>query len=392
MKKIIKGILLSLSLVILAAGCKGPVFYEIMRDVAPEDATVSGFINSITRWKVGGVGKEKLVTYNSSGIITKVSPGEKHGEWQPLAFDEKGGNSFIIKTAADVSNLYAVTVSYVEDIENGVNTPNEFILWCNNGSAWNKVDAATEKLLYTKGKTDFNIFCTNDPNSDYRQAYLRSGTDLYKLSGTSALSAVTSGNVMTSDGIKTLSEASEDVKKAIKTAVYFKGAYIFFDSYAAITNATATVPATKVYWADKSTLCYSTDGTTKAKNAENTEDYNLNTGANISALAFTKNALLIGRGDYSNALYTKGGIAKVTVNENGVPAEVMGNFTTNATSQLASSYQIYTLLCANPEKDETDASIYATIGFKGSGSSTSVSYNNIGLWSYYKTRGNWNRE
>ncbi|MCQ2590651.1 MAG: hypothetical protein MJ179_09535, partial [Treponema sp.] len=77
---------------------------------------------------------------------------------------------------------------------------------------------------------------------------------------------------------------------------------------------------------------------------------------------------------------------------NGVPAEVMGNFTTNATSQLASSYQIYTLLCANPEEDETDASIYATIGFKGSGSSTSVSYNNIGLWSYYKTRGNWNRE
>ncbi|MCQ2590563.1 MAG: hypothetical protein MJ179_09090, partial [Treponema sp.] len=167
MKKIIKGILLSLSLVILAAGCKGPVFYEIMRDVAPEDATVSGFINSITRWKVDGVDGEveKLVTYNSSGIITKDSPGEKHGEWQPLAFDEKGANSFIIKTAADSLYLYAVTVSYVEDIENGVNTPNEFILWCNDGSSWKKVDAATKKLLYTKGKTDFNIFCTNDPNS-----------------------------------------------------------------------------------------------------------------------------------------------------------------------------------------------------------------------------------
>ena len=51
-----------------------------------------------------------------------------------------------------------------------------------------------------------------------------------------------------------------------------------------------------------------------------------------------------------------------------------------------------TLLCADPDINEADASLYASVSFRGSGASTSANPKNIGLWSYYPGRGNWNRE
>ena len=63
MKKILKTLALSLLFIPFIAGCKAPVFYEIMRDVAPEEATVNGVITSITRYKSGT--EEKLVTFSS---------------------------------------------------------------------------------------------------------------------------------------------------------------------------------------------------------------------------------------------------------------------------------------------------------------------------------------
>ena len=37
---------------------------------------------------------------------------------------------------------------------------------------------------------------------------------------------------------------------------------------------------------------------------------------------------------------------------------------------------------------EIDSDLYASISFAG----TSLNFSNIGLWSYYPDRGNWNRE
>jgi hypothetical protein len=50
------------------------------------------------------------------------------------------------------------------------------------------------------------------------------------------------------------------------------------------------------------------------------------------------------------------------------------------------------LLCADPSKTEAQSSLYATITYRGAGTSSSATPANIGLWSYYPLRGNWNRE
>lgn len=356
MKKILKTLALSLLFIPFIAGCKAPVFYEIMRDVAPEEATVNGVITSITRYKSD---TEKLVTFSSDGLIWKDANGTAHGQWSCFPNSNQLSGK-IIKTAADSSNLYVVTITFHEDVENGLNLPDAATLWCYDGS-WDKV--STPELL----PGNFNIFCTNDVDNDNRSAYLRIDNKVYKLNGKDfpeTENVTTTGNY---NSVVSGGNSSD----------------IFFESTASVKNGNY------IYWGEGSKLYYSND--TSNPKAEGKKTLALDAGTDISCLAVTSDSILIGRGDFSNSLISKGGIAKTSLT-NGVPGNSLESFSTNATSQLASVYQIYTLLVANPDQPELNASIYASMGFKGSGSSTSVSYDNIGLWSYYPARGNWNRE
>ena len=355
MKKILKTLALSLLFIPFIAGCKAPVFYEIMRDVAPEEATVNGVITSITRYKSD---TEKLVTFSSDGLIWKDANGTAHGQWSCFPNSNQLSGK-IIKTAADKSNLYVVTITFHEDVEKGLNLPDAATLWCydNNNEKWSEV--STPELL----PGNFNIFCTNDVDINNRSAYLRIGDKVYELSGKDfPTSEKTTGNY------NSVVSGDND---------------IFFESTASVKNEKY------IYWGEGSKLYYSNN--TSNPKAEGKKTLALDAGTDISCLAVTSDSILIGRGDFSNSLISKGGIAKTSLT-NGVPGNSLESFSTNATSQLASVYQIYTLLVANPDQPELNASIYASMGFKGSGSSTSVSYDNIGLWSYYPARGNWNRE
>lgn len=371
MKKIIKTLALTLLFITLAAGCKAPVFYEIMRDVAPEEATVNGVITSVTRYTSGS--EEKLVTYSSDGLIWKDAAGSSHGQWSRFPNSNQLSGK-IIKTAADDSNLYVVTVTFYEDVENGLNLPNAATLWYYNRtlSLWEKV-SGTPTLL----PSHFNIFCTNDVTKSNRSAYLRIDDKVYKLNGSSfPASEIVTGNY---NSAVYFSESAKDSSTPENKHLKNVGNVYFFSSTASVTNNTTK----KLYWSEGSNLYYC-DKVTEPTKA-------LDAGTNISCLAVTADSILIGRGDYSNSSISKGGIAKTSLSD-GVPGNSLESFATNATSQLASGYQIYTLLVVDPTKSELEASIYASMGFKGSGSSTSVSYDNIGLWSYYKSRGNWNRE
>ena len=366
MKKILKTLALSLLFIPFIAGCKAPVFYEIMRDVAPEEATVNGVITSITRYKSD---TEKLVTFSSDGLIWKDANGTAHGQWSCFPNSNQLSGK-IIKTAADKSNLYVVTITFHEDVEKGLNLPDAATLWCYDGS-WDKV--STPELL----PGNFNIFCTNDVDINNRSAYLRIGDKVYELNGKNfPTSEKTTGNY---NSVVYFSETAKDSSTENKHLNNVDKFY-FFTSTASVADNTKK----RIYWGEGTSLYYCDKDTEPTKS--------LDAGTDISCLAVTSDSILIGRGDFSNSLISKGGIAKTSLDSDGKPGNSLESFSTNATSQLASVYQIYTLLVANPEQTELDASIYASMGFKGSGSSTSVSYDNIGLWSYYPARGNWNRE
>ena len=99
---------------------------------------------------------------------------------------------------------------------------------------------------------------------------------------------------------------------------------------------------------------------------------------------------------------------KTTINMNGMFEQPKGNHTSitpkgksqiraqkaadNTISIDATNNRKPIDLSQFPSKTEEEASLYATITFRGTGTSSSASFNNVGLWSYYSSRGNWNRE
>lgn len=392
---------------IIFTSCFNPVFYEIRQDVAPEDATTEGIVTCITRYSVGD--QEFLVT-NANGTITYKSTDyvykyNKHG-WQSVSKDflpfelhrfdyqkfEHIGQQ-LIKVVADSEYLYLVSVEFKKDTDEGTNNPDKTHIWAGKITSWNEkpdwVDItetttrSDEKSLlpYYMGTDDyyrsaFNVFCTNSIHKEGRKAYIRSGAtktdfapEYFELNGTTASSFVPT--------------AFDKPEENINNAIYFNGNSEFFATLAVTTDETSKDEPKNIYYSDSKKLIYF--------NGSESQEV-LNADIPISCLAVTKDALLIGRADYSSTnTAASGGLKKVELID-GVPGKEFATFTTNAASQLSPAYFILTLLTVDPSQPELDATIYASLAFLGTGTSASVNYDNIGLWSYYKKRGNWNRE
>ena len=271
----------------------------------------------------------------------------------------------------------------------------------------------------------FNFFSTNSINPDLRRVFVRgnnkkgtSGGDCYyELKGLNAPSQI---NLKQVEGFKDDIIACEDDSTTnvtnIDSVAYLGDTLYFFDSIAVATNEHYKTEkdefgnTTIVYI--KPSILYFAHSESKRKDSE--EDYHPSTstlaylylkdgkatlgetttscGERISSLAVTKDSILIGRGDYSVATSNAGGIVRAKLSEDGIPATQLSSFDTNASVQLSYSYQILTLLVTEPDKIETENTIYSSITFKGTGSTAGTSFDNIGLWAYYPGRGNWNCE
>lgn len=392
-----KSLIIITLLTILASSCFNPVFYNITQDVPPEKATVSGVINSIVRYEVNG--KQYLVLAADKGIRYKEADSTTRTEWRTynkLPFNLSGfdhtsskheGQS-IIKVIADDSHLYILSTTYKIDDDLQLSVPDVVTLYStqitswDSNTTWHTVCSGNDYFKFTVEDdyvySNFNAFCTNSVKTDHREAYLRCNNKYYKLDGIPPTPLTIQDEQLL---------AGERKDNHLNSAVYFDGKTYFFNSVAAVTNETKDTSAEYIYFGEGRTLKYADkDGTVKTAID--------NCGAPISCLAPCKDALLIGRGDFSNDIdYTTGGLTKTTLT-NGIPGNQLAKFSTNAHIQLSESYYILTLINTDPSKSELQSTLYASIAFVGSGSNATagVNYDNIGLWSYYPSRGNWNRE
>ncbi len=429
MKKI-KNIFATLTIAssLFFTSCYNAVFYEVMRDVVSEDADVSGSINQITRYTVGG--SEYLVCNADGGLRYKNitdKANRSHGNWETydhLPFElhyydyygTKHHGEQIIQVLADSTNLYLLTCVYFDDDDEGTVSPKYVKLWTAAISSWdtasdwkvlNQSESETpnQKFKVYKNSSSgyyysaFAIFSTNTVNSANRQVFLRSGkyNCWYYRSSNISKSEITTNTYykVTPAGFKEFTpskywasgeEKAYSATADIRSAAYYDDAVHFFTAPAVVTDESLSKPNAKhVYWGNGSTL-YSV-------NLENTSDVKtISTSRNISSLAVCADSIIIGMGNtsaYSTSSY--GGIAHSPLDATGKPTGTK-DFSTNAESQISSGYIVYALLNEDPSENELDSAIYATIGFYGSGSSTATSYSSIGMWSYYPGRGNWNRE
>lgn len=398
-----------LSATIFFAGCYNEVFYDIMQDVAPEDATVSGNISAITRYTVSET--EYLVVNADSGLRYKKALDSGHGNWKTLGgdklpfdfhsydyFDAKHNGEQLIKILADETTLYLVTVSYENDDSEGISAPTVVKLYGAEISDWDAVEKASwtkiigeeessEYFNFAKSDTYyyttlFGIFQTNAPQKAHRRAYIRVGNSnatYYELSGTAS--------PQLKEDVKTqeVQNGKSSTNRA-QSVVWFGEDPLFFNATASTTNETYNENATYFYYADGKTVYHS-------KEAGAVENDTVNADAAVSALMTCADALIIGRGDFSTSSSTtsSGGLKKTSLDKDGVPGTSLEDFKTNAKTKF-NSYHIISLLNATPGETEAKSDMYTSITFRGTGSTSGGSAKNIGLWSYYRDRGNWNRE
>lgn len=388
----------------LFTGCYDAVYQSIRNEIPLEERTVSGFINSIVRFTQGS---DEYLFMQNGKISYKKADASYHGAWQEAPNTPKGisfdfySSSFsgthFMKLAADTSNIYALGYEVEVGSINGRNVPKTVKLYCCSsiGGAWQEVSAVNAKIAaYISGlsshayMTDASIhlFCTNSPQKEHRKAYIRiGGGGVSKAKCNTNYGTDGNGGVIELNGSGTTATpiALSDAKKptlSTHSAVYYNSGVHFLDALAAGTDETSSAAAKYVYYATGDTL-YSFPVTSSPTAAVST---NLSTSKDIISLAVTGDSILLG---------TDGnGIFRVTHASDGKPASSKSEFQTNAQNVMYSPYIVRALFCATPDKNETQADCYSSVQFRYTAQGASADYSNVGLWSYYPSRGNWNKE
>lgn len=290
-----------------------------------------------------------------------------------------------------------------------------------------------------------HLFGTNTVNPNHRAAFIRIGggnpyrysyrntiCDVYKLDGSSpktatpvaTLNKITGSSEKDDAGVMKYSE----ITSIVMSCVYFDGEYHFSnylnmvtDEGAASSSSTAsgTTEPNYVYFGGYGDYVFSF----RVKEEENADpehvynDYFHNKdliknilngtllpinhsqvafvkfGGSVISLAVTNDSLLCGTGTnrfYESSSSAGKGIYKASL-VNGKLAGI-GTFVTNADSVMKSPYMVRALLCADPSRNEVETSLYSSVDFIYTPASAGTNIDNRGVWAYYPTRGNWNRE
>lgn len=402
--------------IFLLSSCQDAIFESIMEDVIPESATVSGRITSITRYTAAG--EEYLFLAADGGLRYKPRLNSEHGAWKvfDLPFElihyNAEANAYegeqILTVLADAEYLYLVNTNYTYDSRYGQNYPYDFKIWAVKDFTKNGDELTADNAVwtsYTPSETEqnelfpiaknsddyyfsyFNVFQTNAPQQLHRAAYLMSydstnKTYTYHQFNGNEEKNLTKLTLDQSTFIDPNRSTTDSSYVAVaRSAVWFNGIK-FIASRVATTNETYDDDATYYYYTNGNSKLYYNSSDTET----NASGIDANTSYIISALATTKDSILIGYGSVSDT--SAGGIGRILLNS-GVPTQP-ASFETNAAFQITSSYKVVSLLNATPDLPELNSNLYASINF----ASASNSFDNIGLWSYYPERGlsGWNRE
>ena len=392
-------VIILLPFLMLFNSCFSPVFYEVRKDVMPESATVSGNIPQITRYTLNG--EEYIFASANGGLRYKKADNQIHGSWATMAvpftllnfnYDTtKMNGAQLIGVFANSETLYLIAATFSTEGSEGKTNPSKIEIWASNTpdvtDSWSQINKDSSidyfPFLYDSVnevyKANYNVFQTNTPKKTNRHAYICSyiknedGTSgaykCFELSGISILPVSIS------------KPEDAEAGNRVYSAAYFNGEVRFFTSRAVVTDETYSSDAKNIYYADGDALYYYSSASAAYVKA-------CSTGTAISTLAVTKDSIIIGLGNLLSLSTDAGGIKRVLRAEDGTPGSATVSFETNADFQISTAYNVLSLLNTTPEKEKKDSILYASITFSG----YDGIYDNIGIWSYYPTRGNWNRE
>ena len=145
-----------------------------------------------------------------------------------------------------------------------------------------------------------------------------------------------------------------------------------------IDNGTENINTIVAFWTGRK------DSSGKvAERPSELKEVGLSTNNDIISASASKDDILFG---------TRGnGVFRALINADG-SIEKTNEFISNTSSIMASPYIIRMIFTVDPSKDGATTSRYSAMDFIYTASNAGANDSHRGLWSYYKERGNWNRE
>ncbi len=384
--------------------CHDSIYEMIEKEVALESDGLGGDICQIVQYGDYLVVPNGHIYYKSNQPSTYT--GKTRHQWKGLTdtTTDTGENEMPATTfqlASDENNLYALTYIWGEN-NDGENEPKEVRLYVtadtdfSDGTTWTKVDLSSivSSSSFTNVKNIFDnkyAEITDDAaNKKYiydfseRTAFIRlyektSKTyKLYKLNGTSAPTAAS--------GIEYIDE--EKSKGNEITAAYFNGKTYVSKYYAMASDDK------NLYYSKTSTSTYSkkyhyvdTESVIYYMNLSGKTDSVKPSAGGILSISPASDYLLIG---------TTGGLARVPLTgDNKVPSGTTRKFSSNGGS-IISEYVFYTFVLDYNKKEDGNSTAgtdeYASSTIYGSIRSSSDSWDDVGLYAYYPSKQEWNRD
>ena len=436
-----KKIFLSISIAAAVFGftsCYDAIFYNIRNEVPLEDGVINGYTNSIVRYQEPD-GTEFLYLQNGNVYYKQISDdtdkkiltkNQNHDKWTKDSsapegisysyFDQEFSGTYSCKLASDSNYVYLLGATPEYDESSSRNILKNFKLYCySKESGWQSVEAVNEILGYYESTLDedkymmdasIQLFCTNAPQNEHRKAYIRigGGSPYYSWMSDKQTygSDFTVKDGVMNCGIIELNGTDTDIANVVPlgdgkigtlektgagkdttSAVYANNTVYFLDYLASSTNETKNKEADYIYLGNGKTLYWFETASVSSVTALDAEPVGKSTGcaADILSMCVTNDSIILGT--YEEGAY------RIKTNS-GKPETSTSDFTTNADSVMYNPYIVRMLFCTDPSLGETDdgSALYSAIQFRYTESSASASYKNVGLWSYYKARGNWNKE
>ena len=370
-------------------------------------------------------------------------------------YGEDYSGYYISKLAADENYVYALACrpDTDEDQSRNILFPRTVFYFPDENGGWSEIEGirkALDKYTSTLDKDEYylmnssvHLFCTNTPKKEHRKAYLRigggspyydaNGSSSDKYSGTANLKEnygnkdVGNYGIIELDGLKTNVEECiplGDQNAGYRTlgVVYLNGQEHFVDYLAVGSNETKKDEATWFCYGYGSSLYVFDDIAKDTGNGGNNSDASpcvtIGLKDTVLSLCVTKDSIIVGT-------YEEGA-EHITIKKDGFPASRTSSFfpngkqepgndyfdlykgeqdnntsNNNAADIMCDPYIVRTLFCTDPSLGEIEvkepegnkgAALYSAIQFRYTESSQSADYDNVGLWAYYSSKGNWNRE
>lgn len=369
------------------SSCNDVIFDTIREEVKLSDAQISGDIYALVRHtaadgdeylyaSLGTIWKKNI---NSAATGTPTTQGPYSDNWVKSPSPSNLLTSLISNSAGE---LYALSLKWETFDDDGENEPVDWTLYWSDddGATWKTAayDDSSEGTDVVISAGSYNqttcVFGTNTPKKANRAAFANFNGNIYSLAGGKAVKIYSSDVTPAAQYV--------DISENSKNVVTFDGSTFYFVStFAATTNETYTNDATVVYKASGNRIYYKTTNDGAAFDSTYVDVSDIGTTRSI---AYAADCLLTG---------TTSGLEIVNIDETTkVPLNSTGSSLANTSSTLSSYYEIWKVLVVDPSLKAAEGDLYGTTDFDGSSSSTSATFQNVGLWAYYPGRAKWNRE